>query len=171
MRPPLFFSSSGSACGKSARAEAAQLLWRPVNRKRSSLRNERVLILAALRRRCSPCSDFLSSIPVLTATLMRILHSICITQYSHAQVRALDRLKENLNWIVPYASPEFLFPPGTFSAKFPAAAVENQNTDCSGDRRQARLERVRFHDERFRIHRRHVIGLPLLGRFYHTQLH
>jgi hypothetical protein len=36
-----------------------------------------------------------------------------ITQYSHAQVpRSFDRLKEEtLNWIVPYASPEFLFPP------------------------------------------------------------
>src|SRR5262249_20741235 len=39
------------------------------------------------------------------------LHFDLITQYSHAQVpRSFDRLKEEtLNWIVPYASPEFLF--------------------------------------------------------------
>src|SRR5216683_1229027 len=51
------------------------------------------------------------------------LHFDLIMQYSHAQVpRGFDRLKEEtLNWIVPYASPEFLFPPQQFSnGKFPA---------------------------------------------------
>ena len=51
------------------------------------------------------------------------LHFDLITQYSHAQVpRNFDRLKEEtLNWIVPYASPEFLFPPERFpDGKFPA---------------------------------------------------
>src|SRR5438046_10384263 len=51
------------------------------------------------------------------------LHFDLITQYSHAQVpRGFDRLKEEtLNWIVPYASPEFLFPPEQFpTGKFPA---------------------------------------------------
>jgi hypothetical protein len=51
------------------------------------------------------------------------LHFDLITQYSHAQIpRSFDRLKEEtLNWIVPYASPEFLFPPEHFSdGKFPA---------------------------------------------------
>jgi Predicted membrane protein (DUF2142) len=51
------------------------------------------------------------------------LHFDLITQYSHAQVpSSFDRLKEEaLNWIVPYASPEFLFPPERFpDAKFPA---------------------------------------------------
>jgi uncharacterized membrane protein len=50
------------------------------------------------------------------------LHFDLITQYSHAQVpRSFDRLKEEtLNWIVPYASPEFLSPPERFpDAKFP----------------------------------------------------
>ncbi len=50
------------------------------------------------------------------------LHFDLITQYSHAQIpRSFDRLKEEtLNWIVPYASPEFLFPPDHFSdGKFP----------------------------------------------------
>src|SRR4029450_4212302 len=50
------------------------------------------------------------------------LHFDLITQYSHAQVpRGFDRLKEEtLNWIVPYASPEFLFPPEHFpDGKFP----------------------------------------------------
>ena len=52
------------------------------------------------------------------------LHFDLITQYSHAQVpHSFDRLKEEtLNWIVPYASPEFLFPPEHFpDGKFPEA--------------------------------------------------
>src|SRR5262245_28993659 len=51
------------------------------------------------------------------------LHFDLITQYSHAQIpRSFDRLKEEtLNWIVPYASPEFLYPPEHFpDARFPA---------------------------------------------------
>src|SRR5258705_6427936 len=51
------------------------------------------------------------------------LHFDLITQYSHAQMpHGFDRLKEEtLNWIVPYASPEFLFPPEHFpDGKFPA---------------------------------------------------
>jgi Predicted membrane protein (DUF2142) len=51
------------------------------------------------------------------------LHFDLIMQYSHAQVPySFDRLKEEtLNWIVPYASPEFLFPPEHFpGGKFPA---------------------------------------------------
>lgn len=51
------------------------------------------------------------------------LHFDLITQYSHGQPpRNFDRLKEEtLNWIVPYASPEFLFPPDNFpDGKFPA---------------------------------------------------
>ncbi|HEY4272476.1 MAG TPA: DUF2142 domain-containing protein [Candidatus Udaeobacter sp.] len=50
------------------------------------------------------------------------LHFDLINQYSHAQVpRSFDRLKdETLNWIVPYASPEFLFAPEHFpGGKFP----------------------------------------------------
>jgi len=50
------------------------------------------------------------------------LHFDLITQYSHAQLpRSFDRLnEETLNWIVPYASPEFLFPPEQFpDGKFP----------------------------------------------------
>ena len=41
------------------------------------------------------------------------LHFDLITQYSHGHVpRTFDRLKEEtLSWIVPYASPEFLFTP------------------------------------------------------------
>jgi len=52
------------------------------------------------------------------------LHFDVITQYSHAQVpHSFDRLKEEtLNWIVPYASPEFLFAPEHFpDGKFPPA--------------------------------------------------
>ena len=57
------------------------------------------------------------------------LHFDLITQYSHAQIpRSFDRLKEEtLNWIVPYASPEFLFPPEHFpGGKFPAPLWKEQ---------------------------------------------
>jgi hypothetical protein len=50
------------------------------------------------------------------------LHFDVITQYSHGRLpRAFDPLKEEtLSWIVPYASPEFLFTPDQFpDAKFP----------------------------------------------------
>jgi Predicted membrane protein (DUF2142) len=51
------------------------------------------------------------------------LHFDLVTQYSHRQVpRHFDRLdEETLNWIVPYASPEFLFRPERFPGrKFPS---------------------------------------------------
>jgi hypothetical protein len=50
------------------------------------------------------------------------LHFDLVTQYSHGQLpRTFDPLKkETLEWIVPYASPEFLFTPDQFpGAKFP----------------------------------------------------
>ncbi len=50
------------------------------------------------------------------------LHFDLITQYSHGRLpRAFDSLKEEtLTWIVPHASPEFLFTPDQFpGAKFP----------------------------------------------------
>src|SRR5947208_4472746 len=50
------------------------------------------------------------------------LHFDLITQYSHGDLpRRFDTLKEEtLNWIVPYASPEFLFTADQFpGAKFP----------------------------------------------------
>jgi hypothetical protein len=51
------------------------------------------------------------------------LHFDLITQYSHARIpHSFDRLnEETLNWIVPYASPEFLSRPERFpDGKFPA---------------------------------------------------
>lgn len=51
------------------------------------------------------------------------LHFDLITQYSHARLpRSFDRIKdETLNWVVPYASPEFLFSPERFpGGKFPS---------------------------------------------------
>ncbi len=84
--------------------------------------NERVLILmlcgiAALRVFISSAAfPFFSNID-------EDLHFDLITQYSHARIpHGFDRLKEEtLNWIVPYASPEFLFPPEQFpDGKFPA---------------------------------------------------
>src|SRR5262245_11024003 len=86
-----------------------------------SPRNERFLILllcivAALR-----IFIFSAAFPFFS-NVDEDLHFDLITQYSHAQIpRGFDRLKEEtLNWIVPYASPEFLFPPEHFpDGKFP----------------------------------------------------
>ena len=60
------------------------------------------------------------------------LHFDLITQYSHARLpRAFDPLKEeSLSWIVPYASPEFLFAPDQFpGAKFPAPLWKQSSPD------------------------------------------
>ena len=84
-------------------------------------RNERFLILllcivAALR-----VFIFSAAFPFFS-NIDEDLHFDLITQYSHAQVpHSFDPLKEEtLNWIVPYASPEFLFPPEHFpDGKFP----------------------------------------------------
>src|SRR5437667_1681082 len=60
------------------------------------------------------------------------LHFDLITQYSHGHVpRTFDRLKEEtLSWIVPYASPEFLFAPDQFpGAKFPAPLWKQSSPD------------------------------------------
>src|SRR6516165_12238959 len=84
--------------------------------------NERFLILlfslvAALR-----VFIFSAAFPFFS-NIDEDLHFDLITQYSHAELpRGFYRLKEEtLNWIVPYASPEFLFPPEHFpDEKFPA---------------------------------------------------
>src|SRR5215470_10357427 len=85
-------------------------------------RNERLLILlfclaAALRVLIySAAFPFFSNID-------EDLHFDLITQYSHRHVpQSFDRLKDDtLNWIIPYASSEFLFPPERFpGGKFPS---------------------------------------------------
>ena len=84
--------------------------------------NERLLILflclvAALR-----VFIYTAAFPFFS-NIDEDLHFDLVTQYSHAQVpRSFDRLKaESLNWIVPYASPEFLSTPEQFpGAIFPA---------------------------------------------------
>jgi hypothetical protein len=93
-----------------------------------SYRNEHVLVLllcivAALR-----VFIFSAAFPFFS-NIDEDLHFDLITQYSDAQVpRGFDRLKEEtLNWIVPYASPEFLFPPEHFpGGKFPAPMWKEQ---------------------------------------------
>jgi len=83
---------------------------------------ERVLILLLCVAAAFRVFIFSAAFPFFS-NIDEDLHFDLITQYSHAQIpRAFDRLKEEtLNWIVPYASPEFLFPPEHFpDAKFPA---------------------------------------------------
>jgi Predicted membrane protein (DUF2142) len=84
--------------------------------------NERVLILLLCVAAAFRVFIFSAAFPFFS-NIDEDLHFDLITQYSHAQVpRSFDRLKEEtLNWIVPYASPEFLFPPERFpDGKFPA---------------------------------------------------
>ena len=87
-----------------------------------SSRNERLLILLLCAVAAVRVFIFSAAFPFFS-NIDEDLHFDLIMQYSHAQVpRSFDRLKEEtLNWIVPYASPEFLFPPEHFSdGKFPA---------------------------------------------------
>jgi Predicted membrane protein (DUF2142) len=83
--------------------------------------NERVLILLLCVAAALRVFIFSAAFPFFS-NIDEDLHFDLITQYSHAQVpRGFDRLKEEtLNWIVPYASPEFLSPPERFpDGKFP----------------------------------------------------
>jgi hypothetical protein len=84
--------------------------------------SERVLILLLCVAAALRVFIFSAAFPFFS-NIDEDLHFDLITQYSHAQVpRSFDRLKEEtLNWIVPYASPEFLSPPERFpDGKFPA---------------------------------------------------
>ena len=84
-------------------------------------RNERILVflfcfIAAVR-----VFIFSAALPFFS-NVDEYLHFDLITQYSHAHLpRSFDRLtEETLNWVVPYASPEFLFAPDRFpEGKFP----------------------------------------------------
>src|SRR5881392_696098 len=83
---------------------------------------ERVLILLLCIAAALRVFIFSAAFPFFS-NIDEDLHFDLITQYSHAQVpRSFDRLKEEtLNWIVPYASPEFLSSPEQFrGAIFPA---------------------------------------------------
>src|SRR5215468_8589538 len=86
-----------------------------------SFRNEHLLILLLCAVAAFRVFIFSAAFPFFS-NIDEDLHFDLITQYSHAQIpHSFDRLKEEtLNWIVPYASPEFLFPPEHFSdGKFP----------------------------------------------------
>jgi hypothetical protein len=87
-----------------------------------SSRNEHLLILLLCVAAALRVFIFSAAFPFFS-NIDEDLHFDLITQYSRVQVpRGFARLKEGtLNWIVPYASPEFLFPPGHFpNGKFPA---------------------------------------------------
>jgi hypothetical protein len=84
--------------------------------------NERLLILPLCLAAALRVFIYSAAFPFFS-NIDEDLHFDIITQYSHAQVpRGFDRLKDDtLNWIVPYASPEFLSSPEQFpSATFPA---------------------------------------------------
>src|SRR3982750_1159460 len=87
-----------------------------------SLTNEHVLVLLLCAAAAFRVFVFSAAFPFFS-NIDEDLHFDAITQYSHAQVpRGFDRLKEEtLNWIIPYASPEFLSALGRFpDKKFPA---------------------------------------------------
>src|SRR5437762_2515904 len=77
---------------------------------------EHVLILFLCVAAAFRVFIFLAAFPFFS-NIDEDLHFDLITHYSNAQIpRSFDRLKQDtLNWIVPYASPEFLFPPEHFT--------------------------------------------------------
>jgi len=84
-------------------------------------RNEHILILFLCVIAAIRVFIFSAAFPFFS-NIDEDLHFDLITQYSHGDVpRRFDTLKEEtLNWIVPYASPEFLFTADQFpGAKFP----------------------------------------------------
>ena len=97
--------------------------------------NERVLILllcvvAALR-----VFVFSAAFPFFS-NIDEDLHFDLITQYSHGRVpRTFEPLQDDtLNWIVPYASPEFLFTPEQFpGGEFPPPLWKQTVPDVGAD--------------------------------------
>lgn len=84
-------------------------------------RNERFLILLLCIVAAFRVFTFSAAFPFFS-DIDEDLHFDLITQYSHGHVpHGFDRLKEEtLNWIAPYASPEFLFPKEHFpDGKYP----------------------------------------------------
>src|SRR5213075_398505 len=78
--------------------------------------NERALILLLCVAAALRVFIFSAAFPFFS-NIDEDLHFDLITQYSHRHgPRSFDRInEETLNWIVPYASPEFLFPPERFT--------------------------------------------------------
>ena len=86
-----------------------------------SSRNERFLILLLCVIAAFRVFIFSAAFPFFS-NIDENLHFDLITQYSRGQIpHSFDRLKEEtLNWIVPYASPEFQFRPDYFpDEKYP----------------------------------------------------
>src|SRR6266436_3261727 len=85
-------------------------------------RNDRILVCLLCFAAAIHVFIFSSAFPFFS-NVDEYLHFDLITQYSHGQFpRSFRPLKqETLDWIVPYASPEFLATPDQFpDAKFPA---------------------------------------------------
>jgi Predicted membrane protein (DUF2142) len=94
-------------------------------------RGERLLILLLCIAAAIRVFIFSAAFPFFS-NVDEDLHFDLITQYSHSQLpRSFDRLKEEtLSWIVPYASPEFLFTPDQFpGAKFPPPLWKQSGPD------------------------------------------
>src|SRR5215467_4927366 len=102
--------------GKSGCSGARSILMNTSGESKTFVsRNERILILLLCLAAAARVFIFSAAFPFFS-NVDESLHFDLITQYSHAQVpRSFDRLKEEaLNWIVPYASPEFLVAPDQF---------------------------------------------------------
>jgi hypothetical protein len=83
--------------------------------------NERILVFLLCFVAAVRVFIFSAAFPFFS-NVDEYLHFDLITQYSHANLpRSFDRLtEETLDWVVPYASPEFLFSPNRFPhGKFP----------------------------------------------------
>src|SRR5437660_10983010 len=98
-------------------------------------RNERILILLLSFVAAFRVLIFSAAFPFLS-NIDEDLHFDLITQYSHGRVpRTFEPLQDDtLNWIVPYASPEFLFTPEQFpGGEFPPPLWKQTAPDVGAD--------------------------------------
>jgi hypothetical protein len=98
-------------------------------------RNERILIWLLCFAAALRVFIFSAAFPFFS-NVDEYLHFDLITEYSHTRLpHSFDRLKEEtLNWIVLYASPEFLFAPDRFpEGKFPTPLWKQSGSEVDAE--------------------------------------
>src|SRR3954468_2090726 len=100
-----------------------------------SFSNEHLLILLLCAAAAFRVFVFSAAFPFFS-DIDEDLHFDVITQYSLGRIpRSFERLQdETINWIVPYASPEFLSPPQQFAqSKFPMPLWKQTGPDVGAE--------------------------------------
>jgi hypothetical protein len=100
-----------------------------------TIRNEHTVILLLCLAAAVRVFIYSAAFPFFS-NIDEDLHFDLVTRYSHDRVpRSFEPLQdETLNWIVPYASPEFLFLPEQFpGGKFPAPLWKRMGLDSAAE--------------------------------------